>query len=115
MKPVFRLVLILLFAVVAPTGGMVLSDASAEPVPATAADQPIMAMSDGDCDACAPERMDAGMAGCGSVCVGAPVAIGATRIPCPSSESSAQFRADDWSLSGRARQPESTPPKQFLS
>lgn len=113
MKPVLRLVLILLFALVTATGGMVLSDASAEPVTAAAADQPMMAIS--DCDACAPERMDAGMAGCGFVCAGAPVAIGATPLPCPSSESSAQFHADDWSLSGRARQPEPAPPKQFLS
>lgn len=114
MKLVFRLVLILLFAVVTATGGMVLSNASAEPMPAAAADQPMVAMSGGDCDACAPERMDAGMAGCGFVCVGAPVALGATQLPCPSSESSAQFRADDWYLPGRARQPEPTPPKQFL-
>jgi hypothetical protein len=114
MKPVLRLVLILLFAVVAAAGGMVPSDASAEPVPAAAADQPMMAIPGGDCDACARERMDAGMAGCGFVCVGAPVAIGATQLPRPSSVSSAQLRADDWHLSGRVRQPEPTPPKQFL-
>lgn len=111
MKSVLRLLTVLLFALVAATGAAVLSG---EPVPAMASDQPLMDMAAGDCEACAPERMEAGMAACGSVCVGTAVAIGAAPLSSPSSERAAQFRAEDWFLSGCARQPELSPPKQFL-
>ena len=114
MKPVLRLLVVLLFALVAATGGGVLSGGPADPAAAVAADQPLMAMTGGECGACAPERMEAGMAACGSVCVGTAVATEAAPLPCPMSERAAQSSAEDWRLAGCARQPELSPPKPFL-
>lgn len=115
MKPVLRLLVVFLFAVVAATGSAMLSDGPALPVAAMAADhQPLMAMSGGECEACAPERMEAGMAACGSVCVGTAVASEAALLPCPMSERAAQTSAEDWRLAGCALRPELSPPKPFL-
>ena len=113
MKLAMQLLLVMMLAVFAAAAGSAVSVALAEPVHAAMVDQPSMEMA--DCEACASEQMQAGMSACGSVCISAAVAAGGVQSPHAEAVSCVRFPIGKCELTGQARLPELTPPKQILS
>lgn len=113
MKLAVQLLLIIMLAVFPAAAGGAVIGASAEPGHAAMVDQPSMEMA--DCEACASEQMQAGMSACGSVCISAAVVTGGVQSPHAAAVSCVWFPVGDCELTGQARLPELTPPKQILN
>ena len=113
MKLAMQLLLVMMLTVFAAAAGGVVPVALSQPVHAAMVDQPRMEMA--DCEACASEQMQAGMSACGSVCISAAVVTGGVQSPHPAAVSCVRFPVGDCELTGQARLPELTPPKQILS
>ena len=108
-----QLLPVIMLAVFAAAAGRVFPVALSQPVHAAMIDQPSMEMV--GCDAYPSEQMQAGMSACGSVCISAAVVTGGVQSLHAAAVSCVRFPVGDCELTGRARLPELTPPKQVLS